>query len=191
MNKLEQEIKKINKNYFSLNDLRKISHLQEASLKVAINRLIKEKKIIRLANNFYTVEPAKIVLEKLAQELLSPSYISFETALAHYGIISQKPSNLTLATLGRSQQKKVLNVNLIFRHLQKNLFWGYVRLTDYYLATPEKALIDLIYLSLNGNYRIDLTELELNVINRKIFKQYLEKVENKRLKMKLRMFFND
>ena len=45
--------------------------------------------------------------------MYSPSYLSFEWALAKYNILSQKPVNLTLATNRRS--KKIITPhNIIF-----------------------------------------------------------------------------
>ena len=41
------------------------------------------------------------------------------------------------------------------------------------IATPEKALLDLIYLSVRGQTNFNFTELDLSVINKQEIKKLL------------------
>ena len=116
MNKLLEKIKKIPKGYFSLNDLRKISPLKEDSLKVALNRLAASGELIKLGHQIYARDITKINLEQLACAIYAPSYLSCETALAHYHILSQQPLHLTLVTAKRSKVISIVNKNLIYHH---------------------------------------------------------------------------
>ena len=52
----------------------------------------------------YALDISKISWENFAVEMYSPSYLSFEWALAKYNILSQKPVNLTLATAKKSKK---------------------------------------------------------------------------------------
>ena len=181
MTKLIQKIKSIPKNYFSFVDLKKISNLNDESLKVAISRMIKNREIIKLRKGIYALDISKINWENFVIEMYSPSYLSFEWALAKYNILSQKPVNLTLATNRRS--KKIITPhNIIFyHHLQSKLFWGFIREENYLIAKPEKAFLDLAYLSLNGYAKFDVEEMNLGLLNKIKLKKYLRKIDYQKL----------
>lgn len=181
MQKLIQEIKKIPKEYFSLNDIRKIFHLKEGGLSVAVNRLVKSGEIIRLAQGIYSINPAKVNWEQLAIESYYPSYLSFEWVLAKYNILSQKPMHLTLATAKRSNRIKTIQYDFIYHHLKKDLFWGYEQKDGVLIANKEKAFLDLAYLSLNGYAKFDVDEMNLKLLDRGLLKRYLKRFGSERL----------
>ena len=181
MEKLIKKINKIPKNYFSLADIRKISGLNDASLKVALSRLVKNKGLIKISDSLYALPDAIIKWEEAAIASYRPSYLSFEWILAKYNILSQQPASLTLATLRRSKKLETCQNPMIYRHLQKSLFWGYEQKDKILAAYPEKALIDLAYLSLNGYAKFDPEEMNLKLLNKNRIKQYLRKINNKKL----------
>lgn len=180
MTKLIQKINNIPKNYFSLLDIKKISDINEESLKVAISRLIKNKQLIKLQKGVYTSDISKINWENFAVEIYSPSYLSFEWALNHYNILSQQAVNLTLATTKRSKTITTDKI-IIYHHIQSNLFWGYKKENDYLIAEPEKAFLDLAYLSLNGYAKFDIEEINTKELNKTKIKKYLKKFNVKKL----------
>lgn len=181
MAKLIQKIKNIPKSYFSFADLKKISDLNDGSLKVAISRMIKNGEITKLKKAVYASDISKINWENFAVETHSPSYLSFEWALAKYNILSQKPVNLTLATTKRSRKITTLQNIIIYHHLQPKLFWGFIKEDNYLLAEPEKAFLDLAYLSLNGYAKFDAEEMNLELLDKVNLKKYLKKIGCKRL----------
>ncbi len=181
MTKLLEKIKSISKNYFTLTDLKKIGILSEASLKVSINRLIKRKELSRLTRGVYTTDITKVDWEQLACEIYHPSYLSFEWILAKYGILSQQPINLTLATSNPTKKIETVDNIIFYHHLQPDLFWGYEQKENILEATPEKALIDLAYLSLNGYAKFDIEEMNLKLLDKNIIKVYLKKIGNEKL----------
>lgn len=181
MNKLLEKIKKIPKTYFSLNEISKLSHLNNASLKVTLHRLIKNKQLFKIGQKLYSLEPEKIDWRELACEIYYPSYLSFEWALAYHNILSQKPLHLTLATSKRTKEVNMLNKNIFYHHLNPNLFWGYQKQDNILLAEPEKAFLDLVYLSLNGYAKFDPEEINLKALNKTKLKKYLQKFNNQRL----------
>jgi predicted transcriptional regulator of viral defense system len=181
MNKLQEKINKIPKQYFSLQDLYKFSDTEKASLKVALSRAVRDKKIVRLANGLYAKDINSLPWENLAVNIYSPSYISFESALNHYNILSQQSTQLTLAT---TKRRKDININdqiIIYRHIKSDLFWGYIKKDDYLIAEPEKAFLDLAYLSLNGYSHFDSEEMNLKLLDKKKIKGYLMKFNNSKL----------
>ncbi|MFH1890431.1 MAG: hypothetical protein ABIJ91_02610 [Candidatus Kuenenbacteria bacterium] len=181
MSELINQINKIPKNYFSLNDLKKISPIKEASLKVSLSRLVKNGKLAKLGNKLYTLDALKIDLDKLACEIYAPSYISFETALGYHNILSQQSLHLTLATPKRSRIIGILNKNLIYHHLKKGLFWGYQKIDNIFLAEAEKAFLDQAYLSLNGYAKFDPEEMNLDLLDKNKIKKYCQRFKNQRL----------
>ena len=107
----------LHKAYFTLADLEKVLGLKRNSLYVTINRLVKEGLLIRLRKNTYQVFTASSNIEKMANELYYPSYLSFETALSLYGILSQIPYTITLATVRPSKKIVLRNIEIDYKHI--------------------------------------------------------------------------
>lgn len=143
--------------------------------------MIKSKQIIKLSKGIYTLDISKISWKSFAVEMHSPSYLSFEWVLARHNILSQKPANLTLATAKRSRKIITPQNVIIYHHLQPKLFWGFVREENYLIAKPEKAFLDLAYLSLNGYAKFDVEEMNLELLNKVKLKKYLRKINYPKL----------
>jgi len=93
-----------------------------------------------------------------------PSYISLQSALYHYGMISQIPSTVYAISLARTRLFKSPLGNVSVHHVQPAFFFGYDNLgnSSTLIASPEKALLDICYLTpaKTGLFR-SLPELEL------------------------------
>jgi predicted transcriptional regulator of viral defense system len=92
-----------------------------------------------------------------------PSYLSLQTALHRHGLIEQIPAVIYAATLARTQRIETRVGSFSFHHFASEVFGGYdVLARGVKLATPEKALFDIAYLSA-GKSRLfaALPELEL------------------------------
>jgi len=189
MNKLKKQLNKIQKSYFSFADLRKITQLDDVSLRVAISRLIKAGEISGLAKGYYCLDRAMVDWQKLALEIYAPSYLSFEWALGQYDILSQKSYALTLATTKRAKQMEVGDIVISYRHLRSDLFFGYMLKDGYLVAEPEKAFLDLAYLSLNGYAKLDVEEMNLELLDKSRIKDYLKKFKDKRLSILVENLF--
>ncbi len=174
MNKLIKKLKDIPKRYFTLTDIKKISSISEESLRVAMSRLVKNGEIRRISRGIYSVDLDEINWESFACETYQPSYISFESALAIHNVLSQKPVHITLATTNRSKRMAIKDKSIIYRHIQPDLFWGFEKSGSYLIADPEKALLDLIYLSLRGYAKFDCEEIDLGFINKEKLNKYLK-----------------
>ena len=109
-------------------------------------------------------------------------YISFLTALHFHGLLSQIPKTIQIATTGHS---RTLDSPVAYYEfiqikpelMQQDLIWSETQL-PYLLATAEKALLDVLYISTRKNRRfIRIPELTLtsDLISkrtfRKLFKQ--------------------
>ena len=181
MSNLIKKINKIKKSYFTFSDLRKITSLDDESLRVSVSRMIKVGEIRKIIKGYYCLPSAILDLPKIAVEIYTPSYLSFEWVLGQEGILSQKSYSLTLATTKRAKQTSLEETNIIYRHIKENLFFGYILKDEYLIAEPEKAFLDLAYLSLNGYAKFDAGEMNLELLSKKKIKEYLKKFNLKKL----------
>lgn len=87
----------------------------------------------------------------IANRIYRPSYISLHTALAFYGMIPESIVQITsVSTLKTSFFENVFG-EYSYRNIKEGLMFGYEprKMIDervFLLATPEKALLDLLYL---------------------------------------------
>lgn len=93
-------------------------------------------------------------------------YVSFLTALHMHGVISQIPKTIQVATTGRGRSLDSPVGRYEFFQIKPELMkqgadWSETHL-PYLIATPEKALLDTLYLSTRKNRRFArLPELEM------------------------------
>jgi len=93
-----------------------------------------------------------------------PSYVSLQTALYRHGMIDQIPEMTFLVSLARSARVSTPLGTYSIHHVQPAFFGGFEMLPDsgIKIATPEKALVDFLYLSpTRGRLFAALPELEL------------------------------
>ncbi len=98
------------------------------------------------------VDPHPFVI---ANKLVAGSYVSLEMALSHYSLIPEHVAVITSVTTGRPGTWQNEFGRFLFRHIHPQYFFGveYRLLADKqhaYVAYPEKALLDLIYLRPRG-----------------------------------------
>lgn len=92
-----------------------------------------------------------------------PSYVSFWSALARHGVIEQMPRQVFVASLGKPRRLTTRVGTYSIHHLAPDLFDGYQGSEEVgYLATPEKALFDTVYMRATKGGPILTPELELS-----------------------------
>jgi len=88
-------------------------------------------------------------VEELACFLKPPAYVTCEWALNFHGISLQTPVVCTVVTLSTSVGEKrniqYQGVTIEFSKISKNLYFGFTNHGNFYLATPEKAILDTLY----------------------------------------------
>ena len=170
-------VKKIyesNINFFSTKTLRDIiSVSKENTFFKYIRRLVKEGILNKIERDKYIISKAKVSDFELANFLVYPSYVSFESALNFWGILSQFPYEMTSATPKKTRLKKYKEKVFSYTHIDKNLFFGYEKIDNFLIANPEKSLLDEIYLVAKGIKKINFEELDFTKIKKKIIKDYL------------------
>lgn len=170
-----QILRSFNKPYFTVADIEKILGSKRDVLYVTLNRLVGNGTLIRLKRGVYAPEFQSFEFEKTANELYYPSYISFESALSRYGILSQIPYSVTFAT-SKPTKKLTLNGREIeYRQLKNELFFGYTLQDGIYIAEPEKAVLDQLYLISKGRISGELREWSFFGIDKKKLFDYMKK----------------
>jgi len=78
-----------------------------------------------------------------------PSYVSFQSALFFHGMVSQIPSVIYVATLAQTRTVRTSLGTYSIHRLAPTFFGGFeiVKPSGVRLATPEKALLDTLYLA--------------------------------------------
>jgi predicted transcriptional regulator of viral defense system len=121
---------------------------------VAAGRLYQLRRgLYALAPPFQKVKPHPFLV---ANRMVRGSYVCCQSALAHYGLIPEHVPVTTSVTPGRPARWDTPLGIYQFRHLKPGLQRGY-RLTELiagqraFVASPEKALLDLIYLQPGGD----------------------------------------
>jgi predicted transcriptional regulator of viral defense system len=91
-----------------------------------------------------------------------PAYVSFWSALAHHDMIEQIPQSTFVASLDRTKKIETSLGLFSIHHLSPELFGGFNGAPDAgYLATPEKALFDSVYVRAPRGSAIYFPELSL------------------------------
>ncbi len=153
-----------------------------------ISRLVKNGELIRLKNGFFVltkkIEEGPIPYEQLANLLYGPSYLSFEWALSYYGMIPEGVYVVTSATSGHS---KSFHTSLgtfdyiSLSHLRYSI--GIVQKSNesgnFLIASPEKALADLVFLK---SKHLSSKDLLVDLIEgRRIEEETLRSLDKKHL----------
>ena len=119
-----------------------------------ISYYIKKNEILPLRRGIYAKDKNYNRLE-LANRIFTPSYISFETVLSNAGIIFQYYDTIFVA----SYLSRTISCNeqsFSFHKIKNNILTdrsGIENHDTYFIATKERAFLDLIYL--NDRYHFD------------------------------------
>lgn len=118
--------------------------------------------VIRLKRGLYVVNPEKsgktLSSELIANHLYAPSYISMSTALRYYGLIPEAVYTHQSMTVKHSRCFQTPIGTYDYKYIDRNAFSVGVRSVNkgdyaFLIASPEKALCDLIANSSKVNLR--------------------------------------
>jgi predicted transcriptional regulator of viral defense system len=102
----------------------------------------------------------------VANRLVRPSYVTAQAALAYYDMIPEFVPTVTSVTTGRPGRWKTPLGIFDYRHISMRLWRGFRQEEPspgqkVFVASPEKALLDLVHLQPRGDARAFLQELRL------------------------------
>lgn len=151
-------------------EMLRVGKADPRAVNVQLSRWKKAGKIIQLRRGLYLVNAPYVKLPAgydlyIAGALHSPSYLSLHKALEYHGLIPEGVAVYTSVTTRRPVTVRNSVGEFSYRHLRQGLFWGYEKAEtaagEFFVALPEKALLDLFYLDgirISGSY---LEELRL------------------------------
>lgn len=167
------ELRKIKKFSFGCEDISRVLGISPASAKVTASRYTKQGLLLRVKKNLYVLREVwnaagredKFRLANLGQV---PSYISLMTALDYYEITTQVQRDF-FESVAVKRSKEVSINGSVFRYakLAAHLYDEFKKEKDFFIATPEKALLDAFYLISYGRYSLDLSSLNLVKLDRR------------------------
>jgi predicted transcriptional regulator of viral defense system len=114
-----------------------------------LKRLSEANHIVRLSRGLWGI-PAKLDSLRLPEYLTTPypSYVSLQSALYFHGMISQIPAMTYAVSLARTQRIKTPVGSVSIHHVSPGFFFGFeTNSTGVKMATPEKAIMDVLYLT--------------------------------------------
>ena len=143
-------LRKLGLPIFQTNDAAAYLNISVNHVNKLLSRIAKTKQILHLKHGvwiFPDVEPLA-----LPGYLTSPfpAYVSLQSALYYRGMISQIPAVLYAVSVARTHFFKTPIVDVSIHHIQRSFFFGFEIVANKELikiATPEKALLDIFYLS--------------------------------------------
>lgn len=157
--------------------------------------------LLKIRNGWYafsTTTAGGDALFFVSNQIYQPSYISMESALSAYGFIPEGVFQTTaVSTLKTKRFQTPLGV-FSYQHLKPALFFGQ-RVQGYgrhffKTASPEKAILDFLYLrpELNTAAHVEGLRFNLPEVRRSvtvpIFQQYADAFQSKALEKRASLF---
>ena len=174
-------LNKIDKPVFGYEDIARVRGISPASAKVTASRYVKQGFLLRLKKNLYVLREKwnaadredKFRLANLGQ---TPSYLSLATALDYYEITTQVQRDF-FESVALKRTKEIQLGDSVFRYTKINqaLYFGFKKEKGFFIATPEKALLDAFYLMSYGRYALDVSALAIDGLDGDTVKRFSAK----------------
>ena len=126
------ELNKIEKPYFSTNDIAKALSITHESAKVTASRYAKANIIKKVKRDIYILTNkipflTEEKLFELANIIQTPSYVSLTTALSYYNISTQQQREFVESiALKKTKSVCINNINFQFVLIKPNLYGGFI-----------------------------------------------------------------
>lgn len=175
------ELNGINKLYFGHEEISRALGITLQSAKVSANRYVKQGFLVRIKRNFYILKEKWKILQReekfiLANLVQVPSYISLMTALDYYEITTQLQRDfIESVAVKRTKETEVENTVFNYTKISTNLYFGFKKEKDFFIATPEKAFLDALYLMSLGRYNLDIASIDFNMLNKNEIRRIAKK----------------
>jgi predicted transcriptional regulator of viral defense system len=162
---------------FSRNDIVKLFPQEPTGqINTQLHRMLVRGDLVGLKRGLYVFSGGNVDEFVLANKLYTPSYVSLESVLNTSGVIPDYASSVTSVTPITSKKFNTLLGSFSYSKLSKNLYFGYSRVLDsqsgiyYDIATPEKALLDFIYI--RKIRELPETRFDMSNIDREVLFSY-------------------
>ena len=162
--------------------------------------------LVKLRNQYYAFPEFRQEPDSaryVANRIYKPSYISLHSALSFYGMIPEEVVQLTSVTTLKTARFENAFGTFHYQNVKTPLFFGFEHKTmrngrSLLMATPEKALLDLLYLNPYYKTEQDMEDLRLdedylqNELDKDLLSGYLagfaSKALNNRIQILLKVY---
>lgn len=168
-----------------------------------LHRWTKKGLLIRLKQGLFTFpdyqRKADFALY-FANRLYKPSYISLHSALSFYGLIPETVVQITSVSPLKTVTFQNAIAHYSFKSVKSELMFGYQSMPfaegrSLMMATPEKALLDLLYLYKEYDTAQQMEDLRLdeeflhNSLNMVLMDEYLQRFHSKALARRMHLLY--
>jgi len=178
-------------------DLAEILSVSPQAMRNQLARWKKQGLLVELKRGMYALgerdRSTALSKEVAAANIYQPSYISLESALSAYKMIPEKVQAVTSVTTKKTKTFNNQGGTFIYRKIKTPLYFGYISKKDeggypYFIAEPEKALLDHLYLDLGSIHPGDRDYLagslrlqNVGVLNKKKLASYAKRFNIKKI----------
>ena len=173
--------------------------LKDTSINTYISRFLKNREIVLLMRGIYVTAD---FFEKnrtdisysfyLANILRRPSYVSTWAALQYYDLATEAFHSVTSVTLKVTREYETRTGNFSYQSIDKRLFSDFVLEKgkfDFFIATPSKALFDLLYFRTRGFRGVAIDRIGPMVDELRIEFDEMSKEEQKKFHLMLKKYY--
>lgn len=161
----------IKKLYFGYGEIGRALSVTPESARVTANRYVGQGILLRVKRNLYILRDKweAMTLEErfeIANVAQVPSCISLMTALGYYEVTTQVQRGfIESVAVKRTKKINVSDTVLNYTKIGQGLYFGFVKEKNFFIATPEKAFLDAVYLMSLKRYNFDLTSIDRDKLN--------------------------
>lgn len=179
--------------YFNRNTVYQLGEqlgLKDSSINTYISRFLKYKEIFQFKNGLYVstdfFEKNKSDISYsfyLANIIRTPSYISSWAALQYYNLATEVIHSITSITLKVTREYQTKAGNFTYQSIKKDFFSDFFLVKgkfDFYIASPSKALFDLLYFRTRQFKGLDLDNIKKIIEELRIDFDEMDKVEQEK-----------
>ncbi|MFH1583182.1 MAG: hypothetical protein ABIB72_02590 [Candidatus Falkowbacteria bacterium] len=175
--------------------------LKDATINTYISRFLKYREIFQLKNglyvsaDFYNKNKGDISYSfYLANIIRTPSYISSWIALQYYNLTTEAIHSVTSVTLKVTKDYKTKAGSFSYQSIKKDLFSDFSLKKgkfDFYIASPAKALFDLLYFRTNQFRSIRPEKIKTLIEDLRIDFGEMNKEEQAKFYAVIRKYFHE
>jgi len=166
-----------------------------------LTRWVKQNLLVKLRNSWYSF-PDYIKMSNIqyfvSNKIYSPSYVSLHSALAFYGIIPEAIVQTTAVSSLKKANFENMFGSFSYQQILPELMFGneqkpFLNKHSLLFATPEKAILDLLYLYPQYNSEQEIIELRFDEefmqedLNVERLNEFTEKFQSKVLRSRVNL----
>jgi len=171
------DLKKIDKLYFGYGEIARAIGITPGSAKVSANRYVRQGYLVRVKRNLYILKDRwdRLSAEEvftIANLIQVPSYISLMTAMSYHEVTTQIQRDfIESIAVKRTGAAEVSGRTFNFTRIDKRLYFGFGRENGFFIAAPEKAFLDAVYLKSLKKYNFDLSSIDFGKLDMAVIRR--------------------